>query len=84
MAEETLGEAIVITFDQEAKPSTGDLRDKEGAYIKLRVIGHGAVRFTLEVRMVDDTSPETQRIILSKTECSSEFTQVSLRRSEDC
>lgn len=47
-AEETLGEAIIITFDQEAEPSTGDLRDKERAYIKLRVTGHGAVRFTLK------------------------------------
>lgn len=80
-----MGEAIITMSDQEAKPSTGDLRDKkERAYIKLRVIGHGGSEIHFEVRMVDDTAQETQRIMLSKTGCSSEFTQVSLRRSEDC
>lgn len=77
--DETLGEAIITMSDQEAEPSNGDLRDKkERACIKLRVIGHDGSEIHFEVRMADDTSPETQRTILSKTGCSSEFTQVSL------
>uniref|UniRef100_A0A7N5JFL2 Ubiquitin-like domain-containing protein n=1 Tax=Ailuropoda melanoleuca TaxID=9646 RepID=A0A7N5JFL2_AILME len=47
--------------DQEAKPSTGDLRDKkERASIKLRVIGHGvnSLRFLFEgQRIADNHSP---------------------------
>uniref|UniRef100_A0A8C5LIJ8 Rad60/SUMO-like domain-containing protein n=1 Tax=Jaculus jaculus TaxID=51337 RepID=A0A8C5LIJ8_JACJA len=37
--------------DQEAKPSTEDLGDKEGEYIKLKVIGRDSSEIHFKVKM---------------------------------
>lgn len=71
--------------DQESKPASGDLRDKkERAYIKLRVVGQDRSEIHFEMKRTDNVSQETPRTILSKTGSSSEFTQASLQRSENC